>query len=118
MRKSFYSNHLYIQATVWKLYNFQDHSVIFQVRKHNYIVSISICSMLLVVVESLTCDGKYFYDQLAVRWDQAGPGWRNYLAVGKYWCKLTGPHHHHHQQEGRGKHLYPSLPPLYIIIAH
>ena len=126
MRKSFYSNHLYIQATVWKLYNLQDHFVIFQVRKHNYIVSISICSMLLVVVvvvESLTCDGKYFYDQLAVRWDQAGPGWRNYLAVGKYWCKLTGPqlyHHHHHQppiQEGRGKHLYPTLPPLYIIIA-
>ena len=78
--------------------------------------------MLLVVVvvaESLTCDGKYFCDQLAVRWEPAGPGWRNYLAVGKYWCKLTGPHHHHHhqQQEGRGKHLYPSLPPLYIIIA-
>ena len=52
--------------------------------------------VVVVVVVSRTCDGKYFHDQLAARRDQAGrpgqaqSGWRNYLAVGKYWCKLAG----------------------------
>ena len=52
--------------------------------------------LVVVVVVSRTCDGKYFHDQLAARRDQAGrpgqaqSGWRNYLAVGKYWCKLAG----------------------------
>ena len=86
--------------------------------------------VVVVVVVSRTCDGKYFHDQLAARLDQAGrpgqaqSGWRNYLAVGKYWCKLAGwladcdmaHHHQHHQhQEGRGKHLYPTYHLLRLL---
>ena len=77
-------------------------------------------ALVVVVVVNLTCDGKYFHDQLAL--SAVGAGWAWLEKLSCCWEILVQAggdtalaHHHHHHQEGRGKHLYPTYH-LFILL--